>query len=81
LRDFAVVLVGRQDGKLPFLVLCEGLALERGLKAGELAGLLKQHLGGGGGGKPNVAQGAGDDEAGLPAAVAAVQGRFATLAG
>jgi alanyl-tRNA synthetase len=81
LRDFAVVLVGRQGDKLPFLVLCEGAALQRGLKAGELAGLLKQHLGGGGGGKPDVAQGAGNDASALDAALAAVRERFAALDG
>ncbi|HVS18305.1 MAG TPA: alanine--tRNA ligase [Planctomycetota bacterium] len=81
LRDFAVVLVGRQGDKLPFLALCEGAALERGLKAGELAGLLKAHLGGGGGGKPDVAQGAGNDASALEAALAAVRERFAALDG
>jgi alanyl-tRNA synthetase len=81
LRDFALVLVGRQDGKLPFLVLCDGQALARGLKAGELAGLLKQHLGGGGGGKPESAQGAGNDAAALPAALAALRARFEAVGG
>jgi alanyl-tRNA synthetase len=81
LRDFALVLIGRQDGKLPFLVLCEGAALARGLKAGELAALLKGHLGGGGGGKPETAQGAGNDAGKLADALVAVGARFAALDG
>ena len=36
--DLVLVLFGRQGGKVPFLVACQGAALERGLKAGELAG-------------------------------------------
>jgi alanyl-tRNA synthetase len=57
--DHALVLFGRADGRVPFLVIFEGAALAKGLKAGELAGRMSKVLGGGGGGKPSLAQGQG----------------------
>ncbi|MEZ6020354.1 MAG: DHHA1 domain-containing protein [Planctomycetota bacterium] len=64
--DLAVVLFGREEGKVPFLVLCRGKALERGLKAGAVAKTVAGVLGGGGGGRPEAAQGQGPkvDQAG-----------------
>ena len=70
--DLAVALFGRQGGKVPFLILCQGAALERGLAAGALAKAVSKHLGGGGGGKPESAQGQGQDPAGVEAAMAAL---------
>ncbi|MEL6713926.1 MAG: alanine--tRNA ligase, partial [Planctomycetota bacterium] len=54
--DLAVVLFGRgEPGKdesgVPFIALCQGAALEKGLAAGALAGTVKAVLGGGGGGR------------------------------
>lgn len=57
--DLALALFGRQDQAVPFLILCQGKALETGLDAGALARGLKPVLGGGGGGKPTSAQGQG----------------------
>ncbi len=57
--DLAVVFFGRDGGRVPFVALCQGQALERGLKAGELAKVISGQLGGGGGGKPDSAQGQG----------------------
>ena len=71
--DHAVVLLGEDDGKVPFLILCGGAALERGLKAGDLARGLAKHLGGGGGGKPQAAQGQGMNPEALEPAVAAAR--------
>jgi len=67
------VLLGEDDGKVPFLILCGGAALERGLKAGDLARGLAKHLGGGGGGKPQAAQGQGMNPEALEPAVAAAR--------
>jgi alanyl-tRNA synthetase len=57
--DLALALFGRQDQAVPFLILCQGKALDAGLAAGDLARGLKPVLGGGGGGKPTSAQGKG----------------------
>jgi alanyl-tRNA synthetase len=72
-KDLAVVLFGRQEGRVPFLIACEGAALARGLKAGDVAKLVAAHLGGGGGGRPNLAQGQGLDAGGVAAALAAAR--------
>jgi alanyl-tRNA synthetase len=77
LRDAAFVLLGRQGDKVPFLAASEGKALASGFQANELAALVREHLGGGGGGKPNVAQGAGADASKVPQALEALQRRFA----
>ncbi len=57
--DQALVLFGRADGRVPFLVIFEGAPIAKGLKAGELAARISKVLGGGGGGKPSLAQGQG----------------------
>ena len=77
LKDAAFVLLGRQGDKVPFLAASEGKALASGFQANELAALVREHLGGGGGGKPNVAQGAGADASKVPQALEALERRFA----
>jgi len=72
-KDLAVVLLGREDGRVPFLIACEGAALTKGLKAGDLAKLATQHLGGGGGGRPTLAQGQGLNPAAASAAIEALR--------
>ena len=57
--DHALVILTRQGDKVPFLVLVGGKAQEAGLKAGALAKQLAGVLGGGGGGRPDRAQGQG----------------------
>jgi alanyl-tRNA synthetase len=68
--DLVVVLTGRAEGKVPFLCLCAGAAQGMGLKAGDLAKRMAGHLGGGGGGRPDVAQGQGQDPAAVETALA-----------
>ena len=63
--DLAAALVGRDGDRLPWLALAQGRARERGDDARKLAELLRRELGGGGGGKPELAQGQGQDRAGL----------------
>ena len=65
--DLAAVLVGRDGDKVPWIALCQGAARARGMHAGRVAEVLRRHLGGGGGGKPELAQGQGQDPAGIPA--------------
>ena len=57
--DLALALLGRAGGKVPFLIISQGAAREAGFDAGELAKGLGPLLGGGGGGRPEMAQGQG----------------------
>ncbi|MFT5289816.1 MAG: alanyl-tRNA synthetase [Planctomycetota bacterium] len=65
--DLAVVLLGQDGPKVPWIAVVQGQARERGWDAGKAAGFLRQHLGGGGGGKPDLAQGQGQKAQGVPA--------------
>jgi alanyl-tRNA synthetase len=67
--DLVLVLFGREGKSVPFMVVCAGKALETGFKAGALAKTIAGHLGGGGGGRPNQAQGKGLDASAIPAAI------------
>lgn len=73
----AIVLLGRGEpgsdkSGVPFVALCAGSALEKGLKAGDLAQKVKAEIGGGGGGRPDSAQGQGERADAIPAAIEAV---------
>jgi alanyl-tRNA synthetase len=67
--DLAVAVIGRDDGRAPFVIVCQGAAREAGLAAGELAKGLAPMLGGGGGGRPELAQGQGAKPEGVPEAL------------
>ena len=70
--DHCITLLSQSDGKVPFLVLSGGEAINKGLKAGDLAKTLAGFLGGGGGGRPDAAQGQGLNPEGLDDAMEAV---------
>ncbi|MEC8495648.1 MAG: DHHA1 domain-containing protein, partial [Planctomycetota bacterium] len=55
---------------------CQGSALEKGLQAGVLASVVKGCLGGGGGGRPESAQGQGERADAVPAAIQALGEHF-----
>ena len=78
--DLCVLLLGRDGERVPWIVLCQGQALERGLAAGDLAKAVAAELGGGGGGKRETAQGQGlaadRVEAALAAFLSAAAGRL-----
>lgn len=79
--DLAIVLFGRgkagDDGSgVPFVALCQGEALGKGLKAGQMAQTVKGLLGGGGGGRPDSAQGQGERAEAIPAAIQALAEHF-----
>ena len=70
--DLVVLLFGREGERVPWIAISQGAARERGLDATRAAALLREHLGGGGGGKPELAQGQGERPEGLAAVLGAV---------
>jgi alanyl-tRNA synthetase len=72
-KPSAVVLASAADGKVSLIAAVNPAAQQRGLSANDLLKAAAGPVGGRGGGKPDVAQGGGSDEAGIPAALAAVE--------
>ncbi|WP_336991517.1 alanine--tRNA ligase [Leucobacter sp. VD1] len=68
-----VVLAGETGGKPVVLAATTADARDRGVRAGDLAKLGAQVLGGGGGGKPDLAQGGGADPAKIDDALAEIR--------
>ncbi|MFC4562616.1 alanine--tRNA ligase [Nocardiopsis mangrovi] len=74
----AVVAVAGVPKDRPVVVIAVNKAGQgKGLKAGELVGIAARALGGGGGGKPDVAQGGGTDATAVDTALRAVEQRVA----
>jgi alanyl-tRNA synthetase len=71
LGDAVVLLAGASDGKAALVAGVSGAALGK-VKAGELLAHVAAQIGGKGGGRPDLAQGGGDDGPALPAALAGV---------
>ena len=67
----AAVLVGCDGDRAPWIALAEGTAREKGYDAKHLAILMQKHLGGGGGGKPELSQGQGQKASGREAVLEA----------
>ena len=59
--------------KVPFVIAVSPAAQDRGLRAGDLVKAIAPALGARGGGKPDMAQGAGSDPAGIDTAVSALR--------
>ncbi|MEV6768983.1 alanine--tRNA ligase [Nocardia sp. NPDC051030] len=76
-----VVLLGNADGKVPFVAAVSKAAQDLGFKAGDLVAAFGPSIAGRGGGKPEMAQGAGSDPSGIEAGLAALRARVAELAG
>ncbi len=73
LGDAVVVLAGASDGKAALVAGVAGSALAR-IKAGDLLGHVAAGIGGKGGGRPDLAQGGGEDGPALLRALADVPG-------
>ncbi len=71
LRDAVIILAARNDGKVQLVAGSAGAALAK-VKAGDLLGHIARQIGGKGGGRPDLAQGGGDDGPALDAALKAV---------
>jgi alanyl-tRNA synthetase len=76
-RPSVVAVAAATDGKLPLVVALSAAAVERGLAAGALLNVVTAHTGGRGGGKPDLAQGAGNDVSRLAAGFAALESAIA----
>ncbi|MBV7295372.1 alanine--tRNA ligase [Corynebacterium sp. TAE3-ERU12] len=68
-----IVLTAKSDGKAPFAIAVTDAGVADGLKAGDLVKVLGPHIGGRGGGKPQLAQGSGSEPAGISAGIQAVR--------
>ncbi|MBS0227105.1 MAG: alanine--tRNA ligase [Proteobacteria bacterium] len=73
LGDAVIVLAGVQDGKAALVAGVSGAALGK-IKAGEVLGEVARKSNGKGGGRPDMAQGGGEDGPALQAALAEVAG-------
>jgi alanyl-tRNA synthetase len=71
LPDAAVILISEVDGKVPVVVSVGDGPVGRGVHAQDVLRAMLPAIGGRGGGKPNLARGAGSRPEGIEAAVAA----------
>ena len=65
LADGIVVLASECDGKVNLMVMATDSALAKGAHAGNLIKAIAPKVGGGGGGRPNMAQAGGKNPAGI----------------
>ena len=72
LGDGVVVLASGNDGKVSLMVTATDAAMKQGAHAGNLIKAIAGLVGGGGGGRPNMAQAGGKNPAGIPDAIAKV---------
>ena len=77
LGDGVVVLASEKDGKVNLIAMATDGAMKRGAHAGNLIKGIAALVGGGGGGRPNMAQAGGKNPTGIPQAVEAVAGVLA----
>ncbi len=70
LGEGVVVLISGQDGKVSMIAMATDGAQKAGAHAGNLIKGIAALVGGGGGGRPNMAQAGGKNPAGIPQAVA-----------
>ncbi|USR80182.1 alanine--tRNA ligase [Arcanobacterium pinnipediorum] len=68
-----VALTGTAKDRPTIVIATNEAARERGIKAGALVSIAAKILGGGGGGKPDIAQGGGTDTSQIPTALEAVR--------
>ena len=74
LGEGVVVLASECDGKVNLIAMATDAAMKQGAHAGNLIKAIAGLVGGGGGGRPNMAQAGGKNPAGIPEAIAAATG-------
>lgn len=70
LGEGVVVLASANDGKVNLIAMATDGAMAKGAHAGNLIKAIAAKVGGGGGGRPNMAQAGGKNPAGIPDAIA-----------
>ena len=70
LGEGVVVLASAKDGKVNLIAMATDAAMKQGAHAGNLIKGIAALVGGGGGGRPNMAQAGGKNPAGIPDAIA-----------
>lgn len=70
LGEGVVVLLSQQDGRVNMIAMATDQAVKAGAHAGNLIKGIASLVGGGGGGRPNMAQAGGKNPAGIPDAIA-----------
>ena len=70
LEEGVVVLASDLDGKVNLVAMATEEAMKKGAHAGNLIKAIAGKVGGGGGGRPNMAQAGGKNPAGIPDAIA-----------
>ncbi len=73
LGEGVVVLASEKDGKVNLVAMATKEAMDKGAHAGNLIKAIAAKVGGGGGGRPNMAQAGGKNPTGIPDAVEAVK--------
>ena len=70
LGEGVVVLASESEGKVSLIAMATQEAMDKGAHAGNLIKAIAGKVGGGGGGRPNMAQAGGKSPAGIPDAIA-----------
>ena len=78
--EVVVFLTGRENGKVPLLVVCTPEAAKK-VQAGKLIQAAAPEVGGKGGGRPDAAQGSGTNAAGISKALATAEKMVKTALG
>ncbi|MBQ7679171.1 MAG: alanine--tRNA ligase [Butyrivibrio sp.] len=81
LGEGVVVLLSETGGKVSLMAMATDAAVAKGAHAGNLVKAIAPLVGGGGGGRPNMAQAGGKNPAGIPQAVAEVEKALAAQLG
>ncbi len=77
LGEGVVVLASESNGKVSLVAMATQGAMDKGAHAGNLIKAIAGKVGGGGGGRPNMAQAGGKDPAGIPDAIAEAKAALA----
>ncbi len=73
-NDYLIVLIGEENGGLPVVVFSSKAAIDKGLLAGKVVKEVAVVLGGSGGGRPDMASGAGKDASKINTALETAKG-------
>ena len=79
LGEGVIVLASSNEGKVNLVAMATDAAIKSGAHAGNLIKAIASKVGGGGGGRPNMAQAGGKNPAGIPDAIAAVKAALSDM--